>query len=94
MVKFEVDLESRYNVVGREAKGTSNIFMLRKFNSHGSEYNVTNSMMDNHLECSCLQFESDGIPCRHIFAIEFGPTTCTPNTHQEKIHNQGKRGGF
>ncbi|KAL5567784.1 hypothetical protein UlMin_024359 [Ulmus minor] len=69
MVKLEVDLEIRYNIVGCEAEGTSNIFKLRKFNHQGSEYTVTHSMVDNHLECSCRQFESDGIPCRHIFAI-------------------------
>ncbi|KAL5543437.1 hypothetical protein UlMin_007221 [Ulmus minor] len=69
MVKLEVDLESRYNIVGREAEGTSNIFKLRKSNHQGSEYTVTHAMVDNHLECSYRQFESDGIPCRHIFAV-------------------------
>ncbi|KAL5577639.1 hypothetical protein UlMin_019338 [Ulmus minor] len=66
--QYGVACTSRYNIVGREAEGTSNIFKLRKFNHQGSEYTVTQSMVDNHLECSCRQFESDGIPCRHIFA--------------------------
>ena len=54
MVKLKIELESRYIIVRREAEGNSNIFKLRKFNSEASEYTVTHSSVDNHLECACL----------------------------------------
>ena len=69
MVMLEIELENRYIVLRCEAEGNSNIFKLRKFNSEDSEYTVMHSSVDNHLECAFLLFQSDSIPCRHIFLV-------------------------
>ncbi|KAL5556344.1 hypothetical protein UlMin_038580 [Ulmus minor] len=69
MVKLEINMESRYIVIGHELEAQSNIFKLRKFEFPDSNYIVIHSPSNNHLQCSCLQFEYDGIPCQHIFAV-------------------------
>ncbi|KAL5556305.1 hypothetical protein UlMin_038541 [Ulmus minor] len=69
IVKLEINMESRYIVIGHELEAQSNTFKLRKFRFPDSDYTVIHSPSDNHLQCNCLQFESNGIPCRHIFTV-------------------------
>lgn len=69
MVKLEVDMESHYNVVSMDTSERYNLYNLCKYSSGQCQYEVTHHLRDDHLNCSCDQFQTDGIPCHHLFAV-------------------------
>ncbi|KAM6541813.1 hypothetical protein CsatB_006260 [Cannabis sativa] len=44
-------------------------FYLERFPTGLVRHSVTLNEINNHMKCTCLLFETDGIACRHLFAV-------------------------
>ncbi|XP_060974191.1 protein FAR1-RELATED SEQUENCE 3-like [Cannabis sativa] len=68
-VKEQIEEEQPYSISHREDQGDSYLFSLARFQYGEIRHRVLYNKEKNELNCSCLLFESDGIPCKHIWCV-------------------------
>ncbi|XP_030483329.2 protein FAR1-RELATED SEQUENCE 5-like [Cannabis sativa] len=68
-VKEQIEEEEPYSISHREDQGDSYLFSLARFQYGEIRHRVLYNKEKNELNCSCLLFESDGIPCKHIWCV-------------------------
>ncbi|KAF4356931.1 hypothetical protein G4B88_030293 [Cannabis sativa] len=68
-VKEQIEEEQPYSISHREDQGDSYLFSLARFQYGTIRHRVLYNKEKNELNCSCLLFESDGIPCKHIWCV-------------------------
>lgn len=77
LLKDHIGFESKFVIVGREelADPACSVFELTQFNKPNRRWSVThhNDSGNTSLSCSYNLFESDGIPCCHIFTVMKSP---------------------
>lgn len=73
LLKDQIGFESKFVILGRDEleDSTCSVFELTQFNKPERRWFVRyhNNSGNTSLTCSCNLFESDGIPCCHIFAV-------------------------
>ncbi|KAF4384529.1 hypothetical protein F8388_003836 [Cannabis sativa] len=68
-VKEQIEEQQPYSISHREDQGDSYLFSLARFQYGTIRHRVLYNKEKNELNCSCLLFESDGIPCKHIWCV-------------------------
>lgn len=71
LIKDEIVKENKF-VISRVEKSTDKkLYLLAQYNHPNREWSVDMYHTSPKMEmiCSCKMFESDGIPCRHIFCV-------------------------
>ncbi|KAF4351415.1 hypothetical protein F8388_001035 [Cannabis sativa] len=68
-VKEQIEEEQPYSISHREDQGDTYLFSLARFQYGTIRHRVLYNKEKNELNCSCLLFESDGIPCKHIWCV-------------------------
>lgn len=69
LVAKEICCQNAYSVTSCDSINDCKIFKLSKFGFGEVRDQVRFSAAQNHLWCTCFLFETDGIPCCHIFAV-------------------------
>ncbi|XP_062100670.1 protein FAR1-RELATED SEQUENCE 1-like [Humulus lupulus] len=68
-VESEIKRENAYFISSYEDHANHTIFNVGNFRDGQTRYKVTRTLGTNHFECSCLFYETNGYPCRHIWAM-------------------------
>ncbi|XP_062094011.1 protein FAR1-RELATED SEQUENCE 9-like [Humulus lupulus] len=68
-VADQIKAEHAYFVNNCEDNGESFSYSLSKFQHEDRVYNVHYHPQEETFTCHCLLFETDGYPCRHIWAV-------------------------
>nr|XP_011470173.1 PREDICTED: protein FAR1-RELATED SEQUENCE 5-like [Fragaria vesca subsp. vesca] len=71
VIKGQILLEARFSVTSRIQFGGSEdlMFYLSQYERPNRSWTVLYRPVDGVYSCSCLQYESDGILCPHIFSV-------------------------
>ncbi|KAL6141226.1 hypothetical protein ACLB2K_059516 [Fragaria x ananassa] len=71
IIKGQIILENRFSVRSCVQFGGSGdlMFYLSQYERPNRSWTVLYSSVDGKYSCSCLQFESDGVPCSHLFCV-------------------------
>lgn len=69
MVPEELKASSVYNPVKYERVGTKNVYFLQKYKVHNVLWRVEWKTVSMVMKCSCIGFESIGLPCAHMFQV-------------------------
>ncbi|XP_004309720.1 PREDICTED: protein FAR1-RELATED SEQUENCE 1-like [Fragaria vesca subsp. vesca] len=71
VIKGQIMLENRFSVRSCVQFGGSGdlMFYLSQYERPNRSWTVLYSSVDGKYSCSCLQFESDGVPCAHLFCV-------------------------
>ncbi|KAL6220028.1 hypothetical protein ACLB2K_007786 [Fragaria x ananassa] len=71
VIKGQIMLENRFSVRSCVQFGVSGdlMFYLSQYERPNRRWTVLYSSVDGKYSCSCLQFESDGVPCAHLFCV-------------------------
>ncbi|KAF4358478.1 hypothetical protein G4B88_020156 [Cannabis sativa] len=69
VVAAQVEEQQPYSISHREDQGDSYLFSLARFQYGTIRHRVLYNKEKNELNCSCLLFESDGIPSKHIWCV-------------------------
>ncbi|XP_060969971.1 protein FAR1-RELATED SEQUENCE 9-like [Cannabis sativa] len=67
-VAEQLDLENNYFVISEEQEGEWQIYTIGKFQHPEVRYRVHYCEGQRALHCSCMLYESQGYPCRHLWA--------------------------
>ncbi|KAL6203500.1 hypothetical protein ACLB2K_027200 [Fragaria x ananassa] len=71
VIKGQIILKNRFSVRSCVQFGGSEdlMFYLSQYERPNRSWTVLYSSVDGKYSCSCLQFESDGVPCAHLFCV-------------------------
>ncbi|KAM6583260.1 hypothetical protein CsatB_010262 [Cannabis sativa] len=67
-VAQQLDLENNYFVISQEQEGEWQIYTIGKFQHPEVQYRVHYCEGQQALHCSCMLYEGQGYPCRHLWA--------------------------
>jgi zinc finger SWIM domain-containing protein 3 len=71
VARHQIKLEKKYLVVNKISFTGSFIFYVTQYKRPERKWTVevNNSNSDPQFKCSCKLFESDGVPCAHMFCV-------------------------
>lgn len=94
LFKNEMDDHSSYFVTSEEYIIHHREIVLSKFMSGEVRHRVRYYSTQNHLSCTCMLLESDGIPCSHIFSHKTPKPTSCPRLAYFASMAQGCQGRY
>ncbi|XP_062113927.1 protein FAR-RED ELONGATED HYPOCOTYL 3-like [Humulus lupulus] len=65
----QIKKENGYFISSHEGHLNCTIFGVGNFRDGQKRYRVTHTLGMDHFTCSCLFYETNGYPCRHIWAV-------------------------
>ncbi|XP_062102871.1 protein FAR1-RELATED SEQUENCE 5-like [Humulus lupulus] len=68
-VEEQITSALAYSVESTNVSIDFRFYSLTRFPKGLVRSRVRYHIVDGHINCTCMLFESDGIPCRHIFAV-------------------------
>ncbi|PON96469.1 FHY3/FAR1 family [Trema orientale] len=68
-VAEQISKKNAYYIINCQDEATSHIFSLGKFPQGDLGYKVTQNLLQQYLNCTCLLFKTNGYPCRYIWAV-------------------------
>ena len=66
---IEISMENAFSATNHEDHGDYYLFKLSRFQHGEIRYQMRYYPLHKKLSCTCMLLETDGFPCRHIFAV-------------------------
>ena len=68
-VAEQISKENAYSFIDRKNQGDFILYSITKFQHGEIHFKVTFSSLNKEFKSTCILFETDGYPCRHIWAV-------------------------